>query len=272
MPEHIHILVRAESSGAMSRFVNIYTSGFVKEYNRWYGRKGPLFNAHFGRAPKIGSKKIRTALAYLYNNPVEKNLSRKAEEYQWNFLAYAVSDHPFSRKTPQRKCCGKMREALALIRVMRSGGKPLRYAILEECAVGLTEESIRELTDRIICCYNCIDYNGATRYYDNDYDKMILAFDSNTGSEYDIAEIFTPGSDGVYYQMASLVIKTLGRNGIKKIFSMNDADKIELGVLLAKRTGASKRQLEKFLRIERSHSPIIRHPALYNPDLGKESI
>lgn len=251
MPDHIHILVRAESAGAISRFVNIYTSGFVKEYNGWYGRKGPLFNAHFGRAPKIGGKKIRTALAYLYNNPVEKNLSRKAEDYQWNFLAYTVSDYPFSQKTPQRRCRGKMRDALALIKAMRSGGKPLRYALLEECTAGLTEESIRELTDRIICCYNCIDYNGATRYYDNDYGKMILAFSSNTGSEYDITEIFTPGSDAVYYKMAAFIIKVWGRNGIKKIFSMDEVDKIELGVFLAKRTGANKRQLEKFLRIER---------------------
>lgn len=75
MIDHIHSLIYASSREVLSRFVSHVTLQFVKEYNSTYGRSGPLFD-RFGSAPKKGMKLLRTAISYLYNNPVEKMLCR----------------------------------------------------------------------------------------------------------------------------------------------------------------------------------------------------
>ena len=89
MIDHLHCLVQSDTETEVSRFVSHYTSVFVKLYNEEVGRKGELFEKSFGRAWKRGSKKVRTAIAYLLNNPVEKSVCRRVEEYRWNFISYA---------------------------------------------------------------------------------------------------------------------------------------------------------------------------------------
>ena len=63
-------------------------SRYVKEFNARTGRSGALFDPRYGSAMKKDGKKIRSAIAYLFNNAVEKHLCKKAEDYKWNFLSY----------------------------------------------------------------------------------------------------------------------------------------------------------------------------------------
>ena len=79
MVDHLHVLVQSDIESVVSRFVSHYTSVFVKLYNEEVGRKGELFEKSFGRAWKRGSKKVRTAIAYLLNNPVEKSVCRRVD-------------------------------------------------------------------------------------------------------------------------------------------------------------------------------------------------
>ena len=71
MIDHVHILLLSDSLEVISAFIRHYTSLFVKGYNVGVGRHGPLFHKSFGSAPKKGSKKIRSAIVYIGNNPVE---------------------------------------------------------------------------------------------------------------------------------------------------------------------------------------------------------
>ena len=102
MYDHIHQLVEAPDLPTLSGFervVNMTFSyeyygdlkrgaeGFVSDRNITSGSVsvtipniGHLFQSPFGSAPKIGNKKIRTSIAYLYNNPVERNIDQVAME------------------------------------------------------------------------------------------------------------------------------------------------------------------------------------------------
>ena len=112
MPDHIHVLICAPSRSEMSAFVREYTSRFSKKRNEQYSRKGQFFEHRFGSAPKSSIKKAKTAISYVYNNPVEKSLSGKAEDYQWNFLKYAHSDHPYSKKLYLNSASRHLRRAI----------------------------------------------------------------------------------------------------------------------------------------------------------------
>ena len=141
-----------------------------------------------------------------------------------------------------------MRRAVSAIKARRNRNMPLRYNMLHECSAGLNEIEVRQLADKIVIIYNCVDYKSLMKYYGSDYSRMVLAFNSNTGSEYDIEEVFTPGSDLVYQQMSSLLRRSLGDDAIKKMLEFSDKDKRYWSHLFATKTGASKRQTEKFLR------------------------
>lgn len=79
MVDHIHVLVEVRSKEEMDQFVSLYTSWFANTYNKWYGLRGPLFTAKYGVASKVDDKKQRSAIAYLYNNPVERLICKRAE-------------------------------------------------------------------------------------------------------------------------------------------------------------------------------------------------
>ena len=67
-------------------FVKEYSALYAKDFNKTIAASGQVFKT-FGCAAKKGDKSIRTACSYLYNNPGEKELCEKAEEYRWTFLA-----------------------------------------------------------------------------------------------------------------------------------------------------------------------------------------
>ena len=120
MPEHLHGLYKADCRGDLSPFIKEYSRIFTLQFNKDISRRGSLFKPRFGCAAKAGSKSIRTINAYIANNPVEKRSCLRAEEYRWNFLAYAVSDHPFSDKLIIRKAGSNMKKAVRVVDCLRN--------------------------------------------------------------------------------------------------------------------------------------------------------
>ena len=100
MIDHVHLLLETDTLEQMADFVRDYSSVFAKEYNDSIGRHGKLFVKSYGSAPKNGDKRTRSAIVYIGNNPVEKMLCHKAEEYRWNFLKYIEDKSAFSDKKP----------------------------------------------------------------------------------------------------------------------------------------------------------------------------
>lgn len=248
MPDHIHLLIKACDRKAIERFVQFYSARYAEYFHRQYGTTGALFDSPFGLAEKIGDKKIRTAIAYLYNNPVEKKLSSSAEDYRWNYLAYSASGYPFSNPTNLASCRRAFRRAVAELGYCFRHSKPLSEAAISGMTANLTGEEKNQLIDRIVIRYRFIDYEALGSYYES-FQMMLLSFRSNTGSEYDLHEEFVPGSDRIYYKLLTAAEKLFGKDSFKKVLSLPEEKRRMNVKVLACLTGASFRQVHKFLHL-----------------------
>lgn len=159
MIDHIHTLTSTSSCKTFSKFMSNVAIQFVKEYNRYHNRVGPLFSECFGSAPKAGLKLLRTAIAYLFNNPVERLLCKRAQEYRWNFLAYAASDNPFSDPLVLKKASRRLRRALKEVDGTVKRNEYMTYVQLKRMFVGIDAREKNQLIDYIIVRYNIIRYD-----------------------------------------------------------------------------------------------------------------
>lgn len=248
MYDHIHVLVECDDPEVISHFVQAYSRLYAEEFNLTVGESGPLFHHRFGRAEREGMKEVRSACSYLYNNPGEKGLCRKAEEYRWTFLAYAVSRNPYSEPLVLSKASTGLRRALKMVDYYRRSDQYLRHRWLKSMFDGLNMREKQQLVDYIISSYNCIDYSRLLSFYDT-YSQACLAFASNQGKEFGLKEEFTPGGHKVYIQISSVLRRQLGFRTVYDIFRLPSEKRHEMALLCFKMTGASRRQLEKFFRI-----------------------
>lgn len=247
MIDHIHALVTASCKSALSNFISNVTSVFVREYNSSLTRKGPLFEKRFGSAPKMDKKRLMSAIIYLGNNPVEKQVCSRAEQYQWNFMAYMESDHPFSDPLPD-KLSENLESALRIIDWCYASGKYLNHALLNNLWRKLSVQERRQLADYITVKYNVIDYPGLKSYFGS-YEQMVLSMHSTTGSEYDLKEHIDRSSDVIYHEMIRYISKDSA--GIcRKVIILPQNMKRELFRRLKTYTGATSGQICKFLHLQ----------------------
>lgn len=247
MVDHVHLVVYVRDPDIFRAFVRDYTSLFTVRYNRWYGFQGSLFNTPFGGVPKQGNKKARTAIAYLYNNPVECHLHSRAEAFRWHFLAYAVEQAPFSDKLRLDYARWELRKALRQIKDSAGNGIPLSYDLLERITKDLSAKEIQQLVDYTVRQYAFIDYLAAIQYYES-YDKMIMAINSNTGSEYDMQEDTFAKDHRIYSKMITCLCQGTPLT-MKDILAFPRERRNYLGGELKIRCRASTRELKKLLRL-----------------------
>ena len=252
MPDHIHSSIIAEGRDDLVGFVRESNSIFALRHNRVCHHSGPLLEHHFGSAPKFGDKKIRTNLIYVGNNPVERHLSKKAEDYQWNYLAYAATPSPFSQKLLLRNASMPLRRAISEVRATAKAGIPMNYQQLQRLFLPLNNEERNQLIDFIVTEYNIIDYPEAIRYFGS-YNEMLIAMHATTGSEYDINEVFTGKSDAFYARIAAILMKELKLNDIHDVLALPDSVKSDLLFRLMGRTEATPEQIAAFLRVPLKH-------------------
>ena len=212
-------------------------------------RKGELFNIHFGSAPKKDSKAVRTNIIYIGNNPVERKLCMNAAEYRWNYLAYAVSTHPFSEKLVIRKASWAMKKAVKEVKDEHRRGKPLTYALLQRLFGTLGQKEKNQLVDYIITTYSVIDYDYASRFFGG-YDNMIKAMGYTTGKEHDIQEIIVGKSDVCYQKITKKLMDELHLKDIHEIFSMSESRRTDLLFEIQAETKIDIRQLAKYFRLK----------------------
>lgn len=246
MIDHVHLLIMSDSLEEMSAFVRDYTSLFVLESNHEIGRKGPLFHKSFGSAPKKGSKKIRSAIVYIGNNPVEKKLCARAEQYRWNFLAYLENDFPFSAPVPGKFRSRSLQRAVKEVDRMAASDRHISYARLRRLMDGQSGNDKDFLIDYIISRYYPFNKDVLLSYYDGT-DEMLHAMSSTTGSDYDIKEVYHAGSDSVYRDMINVVKHDLHIVPVRGVIVLPAEQKAVIAGELQKKTNASKIQLAKFL-------------------------
>lgn len=249
MIDHIHSLTSASSHGVFSGFMSNVTIQFVKEYNRYHNRVGPLFSESFGSAPKAGLKLLRTAIAYLFNNPVERLLCKRAQEYRWNFLAYAASDNPFSDPLVLKKASRRLRRALKEVDGAVKRNEYMTYVQLKRMFVGMDAREKNQLIDYIIVRYNIIRYEDLTTKCYDGYENMLVAINSNAGSEYEIHELRYGRSDAEYRYLYKYVHEK-GFKDAGEVISLPADAKFKLMVDMMNETSVSKLQICKFLHLK----------------------
>ena len=248
MIDHIHILMLSKDRKTLSEFISMVTSIFVRQYNEDIGRKGSLFEERFGSAPKSDRKRLVSAVIYLGNNPVEKRLCTKAEEYRWNFIAYMSSSIPFSSKISRKSARYILRKALKIVDWHHSHGKYLSSSLLSSLMDGMTEQEKNQLTDYIIVKYNVIDFQKILKLFGS-YEKMLTAVHSTTGSEYDLNEYIDRLPDSIYRDMMTYLQDRFG-DKIRRVSTLSFSEKFEIAEYLRLCTAAPMKQIFKFLHLE----------------------
>lgn len=246
MYDHTHSSVRLEDPFKLGDFVRDYTSIYAMEFNRDIGRHGPLFQCAYGNAPKVGAKAIRTNVAYIDNNAVEKQLCMKAEEYRWNLIAFLDSTHPFSKKIDRSHASRRLLRSLKRVEAFSKADTFLPYPILRSMFDGLTEEEKEQLTDFILLTYLPLDKEERMSLYGN-YENMLMAINSNTGSEYDIKEDFDTCPHTIYRELLQACQHSSFATNTKALLVLPSAEKKRIALALQLKTGASHYQLKKFL-------------------------
>ena len=249
MIDHVHLLLSASSIDKISAFVRHYTSVYVLESNHDIGRKGPLFHKSYGSAPKKGSKKIRSAIVYIGNNPVEKNLCVRAEQYRWNFLAYLNNDTPFSKPVSYMDRSFSLNKAMKEVRNMVKLNRYLTHSQVRRLLEGQSEIDRSFLVDYIISKYYPFHKESLLSYYES-VDEMFHAMKSTAGAEHDLEEVYYSGSDEVYRGMINVIRREFQIFPIRSVVALPMEQKIVIARTLQKKTSASKRQIAKFLHIE----------------------
>ena len=248
MADHIHILVDVSSKEQLFRFVQHYTSRFTTIWNRQHRQAGAMFLRQYGFASKTSGKDIRSAIAYLYNNPVEKQLCSRPEQSQWNFLPYGSSRHPFSEPLRLDRARAQMRHAIKEVISTRTRGDHLSYAQLSRLSRNLSRSEQLQLTDYIIRIYNRIDYTTAADYFGG-YSQLITAINTTKGSEYAIKEDFTSGSDRIYSKMTQFLLESGAVECIDDLLLLSQAERVALLDPLCIATGASVKKASKYLHV-----------------------
>lgn len=255
MVDHIHLSIIEERKGDLSNFVRDYSKTFSFFHNRTCHHTGAFFESPFGSAPKFGDKKVRTNLVYVGNNAPERHLCQKAEDYRWNFLAYAANDHPFSERLFLDKASHALRSIRRRILSLYNKNLPLSYDFLQSSFSSLDRKEKEQLADWIVKTYNVIDYGSAIRYFKS-YEDMLTAMHANIGSEHDIKEVFTGKSDAHYARMTAILLKEEGFQDIHDMLALDIKEKFRLFLLLHRKTDALPKQIAAFLRMPLSESGI----------------
>lgn len=248
MPDHIHQILVAKSPVQLAGFIQNYARQFAWEWNRYRKKKGSLFQHPFDCAAKLGNKHVRTALACCNNNPVERKLTERAQDYRWTFLSYYKNKFPYSLPLNPSRAGKNLRIVLKEIRRIHQEGSHLTYSQLERWGKRVSAQEWAQVTDYIIGLWNVIDYEQAISYYGS-FDAMLRAFHDNTGSEYDIKEDRDKYSDEVYAD-CSRILLSAGIGRLQDIPSLPASQKVRLYNLLAQRSPARPRQIRKYLHLE----------------------
>ena len=245
MIDHIHLLLEAPSCEVMAAFIRDYSSVYIHEYNFSTGRSGQMFHKSYGSAPKKGDKKTRSAIVYIGNNPVEKKLCGHAEDYRWNFLMYLLKPYPFSIERPLMRCSRPLRRCITIVNAASQAGRYLNYHRLRDMFDHLRESEKEYLTDHIIKMYPLIDSDRLWTYY-KDWDQMVAAMHSTTGSEHDIKEAYSKGSDMIYHDMMRFLSEK-GFKPVRSVIMLPLEQKIQLAHELRMHIGAAPHEIKKLL-------------------------
>ena len=262
MLNHIHQLSAAHAGRDLSAYVGKVTSLFSTEYNKFMGRSGQLFRSRFGSAPKEGGKKFRSCHNYIANNAPEKKICKRAIEYRWNFLAYAVSDFPFSVPYQKAKASRKMRLAVSIVDDHFDKGHYLGHPVIDKLKGMLNQCEWQQLIDIIITKYRFIRYDLSAGYFGG-FENMVKAPETNLGEDREIAEDFGSATYIPYYKMIKRLYDLGYKGGMRSPFKLPPSKRNEIIAEFSCRKLGNYTQIARLFHIDIEEvKEIVWHPDL----------
>ena len=247
MFDHLHSIGIFQNREQMAEFERNHLSFFALAYNQDAGRKGSLFEKAYGNAPKWTLKKVKSAIIYVGNNQVEKQLCEKTEEHRWNLIAYLKSDHPYSPPIVRKKASAQLRRCLKTVDSYVGQNTVIPYRVLRRLCGGLPALASEQLTDYIISHYNPIDKEAVLSFFDGSYEQYLLALHSTTGNDFDIREDFNITSDLPYVQLITTCQRSSFKENLKTIQVVPKERKKQIADYLLSHTDATLYEIGKFL-------------------------
>lgn len=244
MPNHSHSQQLARDRESFSAFNQEMHSKYAQGYNRQHDREGQLFDTPFGSVPKSIGKTVKSNISYICNNGAEGGLSDGILDYRWNLVAYCMEKNPYSEKTVIRSSSRRFRRALQLVRCCRKSFKPLDYKKQELIYKRLDRKEKLQVLDFILSEYNVLDTGVMTKCFGS-VEKALVAMEANCGSEHDMKEDWDDYS--VYRKMEQCLVRKGTDLRTVNFEKMDRAKLVKIRELLKRKTGASNRQLDKFL-------------------------
>ena len=244
---HLHLMLKALDLMQLRSFMQQVLCTFSRVVNEDRDQHGSLFKRPFGSAARTSDKEKRSSLIYLYNNPVEKKLCKRAVEDRWTFLAYAGASFPFSTPLVKRDVRYALRTACDFVDREQMAGRYLRPARLRALFEPLSRAEQEQLTDYIIQRYAFIDHQMALSLF-RSYDDLLLATDASSGKEFEIGESFDPRSDVAYREMCALAARS-GLFKDWKLLHLPEEERRAWARRFRQSTSAGERQIEKFLHV-----------------------
>lgn len=87
MPNHFHMLLRAEADGAISSLMQGLCSSFSQGINHQLGRQGPMFAGRFKAVPVRQEEYYVHLARYIHRNPLKAGLVNRVDNWPYsNFL------------------------------------------------------------------------------------------------------------------------------------------------------------------------------------------
>ncbi|MBN8726481.1 MAG: transposase [Xanthomonadales bacterium] len=84
MGNHVHLLLSADLSGAVSRMMQAVGRRYVRAFNQKYARTGTLWEGRFRSCLVDTEHYVLTCLRYIELNPVRAGLAALPWEYRWS--------------------------------------------------------------------------------------------------------------------------------------------------------------------------------------------
>lgn len=94
MPNHIHLLIRQEAEGGLSRFMSDLLNGYTRYVNTRHGRIGPLFQGQFKAKHIENDSQLLHLSRYIHLNPYSAGIAELFDgliRYTWNSLPEYVN-------------------------------------------------------------------------------------------------------------------------------------------------------------------------------------
>ncbi len=100
MTNHIHILLTAQNTENVSKFMQHIGRRYVPFINHKYGRSGSLWESRYKSNLVQSERYFLAVMRYIELNPVRANMVEQAAQYRWSSFRHNSGLKPLSFITP----------------------------------------------------------------------------------------------------------------------------------------------------------------------------